>query len=151
MAGEASYFEDFPLTLVRRGFPEQTWFTFSLGLIRDESGGVGGVLCTVHATTARIVGERERERLLQVPHRRWKTMTFLAALRHDRVEAPWLLDGPFNGDSFRLYVEKVLVPTLAPGDVVILDNLGSHRGRAVRRAVRAAGARLFFLPNTPPT
>src|SRR4051794_12865698 len=65
MAGEASYFEDFPLTLVRRGSPEQTWFTFSYSPIRDESGGVGGVLCTVHETTARIVGERERERLLQ--------------------------------------------------------------------------------------
>jgi PAS domain S-box-containing protein len=65
MAGEASYFEDFPLTLVRSGSPEQTWFTFSYSPIRDESGGVGGVLCTVHETTARIVGERERERLLQ--------------------------------------------------------------------------------------
>lgn len=65
MAGEASYFEDFPLTLVRRGVPERTWFTFSYSPIRDEDGGVGGVLCTVHETTARIVGERERERLLQ--------------------------------------------------------------------------------------
>jgi PAS domain S-box-containing protein len=62
MAGEASYFEDFPLTLVRRGSPEQTWFTFSYSPIRDESGGVGGVLCTVHETTPRIVAERERER-----------------------------------------------------------------------------------------
>lgn len=65
MAGEASFFEDYPLTLVRRGSPEQTWFTFSYSPIRDESGGVGGVLCTVHETTSRIVGERERERLLQ--------------------------------------------------------------------------------------
>ena len=65
MAGEASYFEDFPFTLVRRGSPEQTWFTVSYSPIRDESGGVGGMLCTVHETTARIVGERERERLLQ--------------------------------------------------------------------------------------
>jgi len=87
----------------------------------------------------------------EVPYRRWKTMTFLAALRHDRVGAPWLLDGPIDGESFRLYIEKVLVPTLAPGDVVILDNLGSHRGKAVRRAVRAVGAKLFFLPNTRPT
>jgi PAS domain S-box-containing protein len=65
MAGEASYFEDSPFTLVRGGAPEQTWFTFSYSPIRDESGGVGGVLCIVHETTARIVGERERERLLQ--------------------------------------------------------------------------------------
>ena len=84
------------------------------------------------------------------PHRRWKTMTFLAALRADRVEAPWLLDGPINGESFRTYVEKALVPTLSPGDIVILDNLGSHRGAAVRRAIRAAGARLLFLPKYSP-
>ena len=84
------------------------------------------------------------------PHRRWKTMTFLAALRSDRIEAPWLLDGPINGESFRTYVEEVLVPTLSPGDIVILDNLGSHKGAAVRRAIRAAGARLFFLPKYSP-
>ena len=79
----------------------------------------------------------------KVPHGRWKTMTFLAALRHDRVDAPWLFDGPINGDRFRLYVEKALAPTLRPGDIVILDNLGSHRGKAVRRAIRSAGAKLF--------
>ena len=86
----------------------------------------------------------------KVPHRRWKTMTFLAALRHDRIEAPWLLDGPIDGDSFRAYVEKVLVPTLRPGDIVIIDNLGSHKGKAVRQAIRAAGAKLFFLPKYSP-
>lgn len=86
----------------------------------------------------------------KVPHGRWRTMTFLAALRHDRVEAPWLLDGPINGERFRLYVEKVLVPSLEPGDIVIMDNLGSHKGKAVRRAIRSAGARLFFLPKYSP-
>jgi putative transposase len=63
----------------------------------------------------------------KVPHRRWRTMTFLAALRHDGVEAPWLIDGPINGERFRLYVEQVLVPTLRPPDIVIMDNLGSHK------------------------
>ena len=77
-------------------------------------------------------------------------MTFLAALRHDRVEAPWLIDGPINGERFRLYVEKVLVPTLRPGDIVVMDNLGSHKGKAVRAAIKAAGARLFFLPKYSP-
>ena len=86
----------------------------------------------------------------KVPHGHWKTMTFLAALRHDRVDAPWLIDGPINGERFRLYVEKVLVPTLQPGDIVVMDNLGSHKGKAVRRAIRAAGARLFFLPKYSP-
>jgi transposase len=85
-----------------------------------------------------------------VPHGHWKTMTFLAALRCDRVEAPWLLDGPIDGESFRLYVERVLVPTLRPGDVVVMDNLGSHKSAAVRRAIRAAGARLFLLPKYSP-
>jgi len=85
-----------------------------------------------------------------VPHGHWKTMTFLAALRCDRVEAPWLLDGPIDGESFRLYVERVLVPTLRPGDIVVMDNLGSHKSAAVRRAIRAAGARLFLLPKYSP-
>jgi putative transposase len=82
-------------------------------------------------------------------------MTFLAALRHDRIDAPWVVDGPINGELFRLYVEKVLVPTLKPGDIVILDivfldNLGSHKSKAARAAIRAAGARLFFLPPYSP-
>ena len=86
----------------------------------------------------------------KVPHGRWTTMTFLAALRHDRVEAPWLLEGPINGESFRLYVDQVLIPTLQPGDIVIMDNLGSHRSSAVRRSLRAVGAKLFFLPKYSP-
>jgi hypothetical protein len=83
-----------------------------------------------------------------VPHGHWKTMTFLAALRCDRVEAPWLLDGPIDGDSFRLYVERVLVPTLRPGDIVVMDNLGSHKSAAVRQAKREAKTR-FALLQTP--
>ena len=86
----------------------------------------------------------------KVPHGHWKTMTFLAALRHDRIEAPWLIDGPINGERFRLYVERVLVPTLKPGDIVVMDNLGSHKSKAVRSAIRAAGAKLFFLPKYSP-
>jgi DDE superfamily endonuclease len=86
----------------------------------------------------------------KVPHGRWQTMIFLAALRHDRIEAPWFLEGPIDGESFRLYVEKVLVPTLRPGDIVILDNLGSHRGGIVRQLIRSAGAKLFFLPKYSP-
>jgi transposase len=76
--------------------------------------------------------------------------TFLAALRHHRIDAPWLFDGPIDGESFRTYVEKVLVPTLHPGDIVIMDNLGSHKAKAVRELIRAAGAKLFFLPKYSP-
>src|SRR6266446_8895020 len=86
----------------------------------------------------------------KVPHGRWRTTTFLAALRHDRIVAPWLVDGPIDGESFRTYVEKVLVPTLQQGDIVIMDNLGSHKGKAVRQLIRAAGAKLFFLPKYSP-
>jgi transposase len=86
----------------------------------------------------------------KVPHGRWKTMTFLAALHHDRIDAPWFIEGPINGESFRTYVEKVLVPSLRPGDIVIMDNLGSHKGKAVRQFIRSAGAKLFFLPKYSP-
>jgi len=84
------------------------------------------------------------------PFGHWNTMTFLAALRRDRVEAPWLLDGPINGERFQIYVEQVLVPTLATGDLVVMDNLGSHKAKAVRRAIRRAGAKLVFLPKYSP-
>jgi transposase len=86
----------------------------------------------------------------KVPHGHWNTTTFLAALRHDRIEAPWLLEGPIDGDSFSTYVENVLVPTLRPGDIVIMDNLGSHKGKAVRQLIRSAGAKLIFLPKYSP-
>jgi len=77
-------------------------------------------------------------------------MTFLAALRHDRIDAPWFIEGPIDGVSFRTYVEKVLLPVLRPGDIVILDNLGSHRSKAVRQLIRSVGAKLFFLPKYSP-
>ena len=81
---------------------------------------------------------------------RWRTLTFLAALRSDRIDAPCVIDGPINGRSFLAYVEQFLLPTLKPGDIVILDNLGSHKGKAVRQAIRSVGARLFFLPPYSP-
>ncbi len=86
----------------------------------------------------------------KVPHGRWHTLTFLAALRHDRLSAPCVFDGPINGASFLAYVEQVLVPTLTSRDIVIFDNLGSHKGKAVRKAIRATGAKLFFLPPYSP-
>ena len=84
------------------------------------------------------------------PFGHWNTSTFIAALRHDRIDAPWVFDGPVNGDIFRIYVERVLVPTLRPGDVVVMDNLASHKGQAVRQAIRSAGAHLLFLPPYSP-
>lgn len=86
----------------------------------------------------------------KVPYGHWNTMTFIAALRHDRIDAPWLLDGAINSESFRAYVERVLTPTLSAADVVIMDNLSSHRGKAIRQAIRQTGARLFLLPKYSP-
>ena len=93
---------------------------------------------------------RGQRLVARVPHGRWTTMTFLAALRSDRIDAPCVIDGPINGNIFRAWAEQFLVPTLQPGDIVVLDNLGSHKGAAVRRAIRKAGAHLLFLPPYSP-
>jgi Transposase and inactivated derivatives len=93
---------------------------------------------------------RGRKLLAKVPQGRWRTLTFLAALRCDRIDAPCVIDGPIDGEIFLAYVEQSLVPTLRSGDIVIIDNLGSHKSAAVRRAIRAAGAKLFFLPPYSP-
>lgn len=77
-------------------------------------------------------------------------MTFIAGLRCDGICAPYVLDGPINAVSFRAWVEQCLVPTLKPGDIVVLDNLGSHKASAVRQAIRQAGAKLIFLPPYSP-
>ena len=86
------------------------------------------------------------------PHGHLKTLTFIAALRHDRIDAPWVIDGPINGETFLLYVEKdSLLRPSRRGDVVVLDNLGSHKGSVARAIVRAKGAHLqFFLPPYSP-
>ena len=100
----------------------------------------------------RVHGRAPRgQRLVaKVPHGRWTTMTFIAALRWDRIDAPLVLDGPINGEWFLAWAEQALIPTLSPGDVVVLDNLGSHKGKAVRKAIRAAGAHMIFLPPYSP-
>jgi transposase len=85
-----------------------------------------------------------------VPHGHWQTTTFVGALRLEGMTAPWVLDGPMNGAAFLVYVQKVLVPTLRPGDVVIMDNLPAHKGEAVRAAIAAVGARRVLLPPYSP-
>jgi transposase len=86
----------------------------------------------------------------KVPHGHWKTLTLVAALRHDGIAAPCVLDGPINGTSFAAWVEQFLVPALEPGCIVVADNLGSHKGSRVRRILRNAGIKLFFLPPYSP-
>ena len=93
---------------------------------------------------------RGKRLVAKVPQGRWRTLTFLAALRYNRIDAPCVIDGPINGLSFLAYVEQVLLPTLSVGDIVIMDNLGSHKRPVIRRLIRAAGAKLFFLPPYSP-
>ena len=94
---------------------------------------------------------RRGDRLVaSAPHGHWKTSTFLAALRQDRIAAPCVIDGPINGAAFRAYVEQFLAPTLSPGDIVIMDNLGSHKVAGVREAIEARGASLIYLPPYSP-
>jgi transposase len=106
------------------------------------------------ATTkmARRHGRAPRGRRLQlsVPYGHWKTTTFVGGLRLGGMTAPMVLDGPMTSSWFLAYVEQVLVPTLRPGDVVILDNLASHKNAAIRAAIEAAGASLRFLPPYSP-
>lgn len=92
-------------------------------------------------------GERCRA---PVPHGHWKTTTFVGALRLHGMTAPMVLDGAMNGPAFLAYVEQALVPTLSPGDIVVMDNLPAHKPAAVRAAIEAAGAKLYFLPPYSP-
>jgi len=86
----------------------------------------------------------------KVPHGHWRTLTVIAGLRHDGIVAPCVLDGPINGASFTAWVEQFLIPELEPGAIVVIDNLGSHKGRKVRQMLRKAGIKLFFLPPYSP-
>ena len=101
---------------------------------------------------ARLRGRAPKGERLRtgIPHGHWRTTTFVAGLRLTGMVAPMVLDGPINGHAFQAYVDQVLVPELRPGDIVIMDNLGSHRGRAVRAAIEAAGAMLLYLPPYSP-
>jgi transposase len=94
-------------------------------------------------------GDRGKPLVDKVPYGHWKTLTFIAGLRHDGIVAPCVIDGPINGESFTAWVEQFLIPELAPGSIVV-DNLGSHKGARVRQMLRAAGIKLFFLPPYSP-
>jgi transposase len=100
----------------------------------------------------RLYGRGPRgERVIgRVPHGHWQTTTFLAGLRHDRIVAPLVLDGPIDGATFRAWIEQFLAPTLDVGDIVVADNLGSHKVAGVREAIDARGASMLFLPSYSP-
>jgi transposase len=106
----------------------------------------------VKTNMTRLYGRAPRGKRLvdAVPHGQWKTTTFIGALRCDAVTATGAFDGAVNGELFLAYVEQVLVPTLKPGDVVIMDNLRSHKVAGVREAIEGAGAKLLFIPPYSP-
>lgn len=110
----------------------------------DESG--------FRTNLVRLYGRsRQGQRLVaHAPWGHWKTTTFVAALRHDRLTAPMVVDGPMNGRVFREYVRQVLAPTLEPDDIVVMDNLSSHKAAGVREAIEAQGAMLVYLPPYSP-
>jgi transposase len=101
---------------------------------------------------ARLRGRAKRGQRCHsaVPHGHWKTTTFTGALRLGGLTAPMVLDGPMNREAFRAYLEQVLVPTLRPGEIVIMDNLPAHRPAECRAAIEAAGAILLYLPPYSP-
>ena len=101
-------------------------------------------------TPIRSGGPKGKRLLAFAPHGHWRTLTFMGALRLDRLTAPCVFDGPINGQCFRAYVEQQLVPVLKPGDIVVINNLGSHESASIRQAIKAAEARLWFLPPYSP-
>jgi len=94
-----------------------------------------------------LKGERLRA---PIPHGHWKTTTFVAGLRLGGMVAPMVLDGPINGEAFTAYVKHILVPELSAGDIVIMDNLSSHKGTQIRELIEAKGATLVYLPPYSP-
>jgi len=107
---------------------------------------------SVSTTITRLYGRAPRgERLVQkVPHGNWKTITFIAALRHDRVTAPFVLEGPMTGEMFKAYTEQFLAPTLTRGDIVFMDNVSVHKVDGIEEAIEARGAIPFYLPPYSP-
>ncbi len=138
--------QDRPDVLKRR----EVWFESQLDLdperlvFIDETW-TSTNMARTHGRCAR--GERLRA---GVPHGHWKTTTFVAGLRLSGIAAPFVLDGPINRNAFEIYVAKVLVPELKPGDIVVMDNQSSHKGAAVRAMIEAAGASLLYLPPYSP-
>lgn len=117
--------------------PERLVFIDETGAATDMAARYGWA-----ARGQRLIGK--------APHGHWRTTTFVAGLRLDRIVAPMVIPCPINGAIFKAYVEQFLVRELAPGDIVIMDNLASHKSDAVREIIEAAGAELLFLPPYSP-
>ncbi len=128
---EAWFEEQLDLDPERLVFIDETWTSTNMARLRGRA----------------PKGQRLR---VAVPHGHWKTSTFVAGLRRDGIVAPFVLDGPINRDAFEAYIAQVLVPDIRPGDIVVMDNLSSHKGPRVRELIEAVGARLLYLPPYSP-
>ena len=126
------------------------WKRFQQNLAPERLVFIDETWTKTNMTRTRGWWRRGEPLLAKVPHGHWQTMTFLAALRHDGITAPFVLDGPINRTAFETYVERVLIPELRRGDIVIMDNLSSHKGSRVREQIESAGARLLYLPPYSP-
>jgi transposase len=110
----------------------------------DETG------CATNMARLRGRAPRGQRVKARIPHGHWSVTTFTAGLRLSGLTAPMVLDGPMNAECFRAYVEQVLLPTLSPGDIVVMDNLSSHKNAEIRKTIEAAGAELRYLPPYSP-
>ena len=138
--------QDRPDVLTRR----QDWFDRQEDLDPDRLIFIDETSASTAMTRRRgraLIGERLR---MGVPHGHWKTTTFVAGLRCNGVVAPFVLDGPMNRRAFEVYIERVLLPELRAGDIVVMDNLSSHKGTKVQQLIERAGARLLYLPPYSP-
>lgn len=128
----------------------EDWFEGQLDLDPERLVFIDETGASTKMTRIRGRAKRGQRCRAAIPHGHWKTTTFTAGLRLDGLAAPMVLDGPMNGEAFRAYIEQVLVPELAKGDVVIMDNLPAHKVTGVRQAIEGAGARLLYLPPYSP-
>ncbi len=122
----------------------QTWLKPERLVFIDETG------AKTNMTRLRGRARRGARLAAAVPWGHWKTTTFVAGLRLSGLSAPMVLDGPMNGAAFKAYTEQILAPSLKPGDIVVMDNLSSHKVAGVREAIKAVGAFLLYLPPYSP-
>jgi transposase len=128
----------------------QAWFDDQLDLDPERLVFIDETWATTKMARVRGRAPRGQRLRMSVPHGHWKTTTFVGGLRAGGMVAPFVIDGPINRDAFETYVAKVLVPELIPNDVVVMDNLSSHKGPRVREMIEAAGATLLYLPPYSP-
>ena len=128
----------------------EAWFDSQLDLYPDSLVFIDETWASTNMARRRGRAPRGQRLRMSVPHGHWKTTTFIAGLRNTGMVAPFVIDCPVNREVFETYVEKVLAPELRPGDIVVMDNLSSHKGPAVRTMIEAVGARLLYLPPYSP-